>query len=189
MDIGRSISQVAFIFLIFVVVSSGYVSDVLSCQMQNMLKNNLYARHIIGVIMIFVFIMLEGGWDYNKERQDKAATDWSSGNTVNTLGYAFGIYALFLISSKSQLVPNLIFFSLVFIIYFVNTYRAYVYERKEISDKTNQQILHIEYGLLSIAALVLIYGFGDYVMYQKKMRGAGFKWVKFFAGVVECDSV
>ena len=45
--------------------------------------------------MIFVFIMLEGGWDYNKERQDKAATDWSSGNTVNTLGYAFGIYALF----------------------------------------------------------------------------------------------
>ena len=89
MDLGRSISQVAFIFLIFVVISGGYVSNILSCQMQNMLKYNLYARHVIGVIMVFVFIMLEGGWDFDKQRENEASTDWSSGNTMNTLIYAF----------------------------------------------------------------------------------------------------
>lgn len=188
MDVGRAISQVAFIFLIFVVVSSGYVSDVLSCQMQNLLKTNLYARHIIGVIMIFVFIMLEGGWDFDKKRQDKSPTDWASGNTINTFVYAIGIYLLFLISSKSQLIPNLVFFSLVFILYFVNTYRAYMYDRQEITEKTNEQILYIEYGLLSAAAIVLVYSFSDYVVYQRKMRGSGFKWHKFLAGVSECAS-
>ena len=113
MDFKRGISQIAFIFLIFVVISSGYVSNILSCQMQNLLKYNLYARHVVGVIMVFVFIMLEGGWDFDKERESLASTDWSTGNTVNTLGYAFVIYILFLFSSKSRLIPNLIFFSIL----------------------------------------------------------------------------
>ena len=157
MELGRSISQVAFIFLIFVVISGGYVSNILSCQMQNMLKYNLYARHVIGVIMVFVFIMLEGGWDFDKQRENEASTDWSSGNTINTLIYAFMIYLLFLISSKSRLVPNLLFFSLVFVLYFVNTYRAYIHDRKEIDDKLNNEILNFEYILLVFAFIVLVY--------------------------------
>ena len=76
--------------------------------------------------MIFVFIMLEGGWDYNKERQGKATTDWSSGNTVNRDTPLKFTHCALLVSSKSQLVPTLIFFSLVFIFYIINTYGAYV---------------------------------------------------------------
>ena len=189
MELGRSISQVAFIFLIFVVISGGYVSNILSCQMQNMLKYNLYARHVIGVIMVFVFIMLEGGWDFDKQRENEASTDWSSGNTINTLIYAFLIYLLFLISSKSRLVPNLLFFSLVFVLYFVNTYRAYNHDRKEIDYKLNNEILNFEYILLVFAFIVLVYGFGDYVLYQKRLRGASFDWVKFMAGVTRCEHI
>ena len=189
MDLGRSISQIAFIFLIFVVISGGYVSNILSCQMQNMLKYNLYARHVIGIIMIFVFIMLEGGWDFNKQRQNEADTDWSSGNTFNTLIYAFLIYLLFLLSSKSRLIPNLLFFSLVFVLYFINTYRAYIHDRKEIDDKFNNEILNFEYILLVFAFIVLVYGFGDYVLYQKRLRGPSFDWVKFMAGVTRCEHI
>tara|TARA_B110000259_G_C13794917_1_gene314258 strand:- start:51 stop:620 length:570 start_codon:yes stop_codon:yes gene_type:complete len=189
MDLRNSISRIAFIFLIFVVVSGGYISQILSCQMQNMLQNNLYAKHIIGVVMIFVFIMLEGGWDFNTKRQDKLPNDWSSGNTINTFIYAVGIYALFLISSKSQLIPNLCFFLLIFIIYMMNTYRNYTYERKEIKENTNKRFLNIEYILLSISFIILIYGLFDYIIYQQKMRGSDFNWLKFFIGVSKCDSV
>ena len=189
MDFKRGISQIAFIFLIFVVISSGYVSNILSCQMQNMLKYNLFARHIIGIVMVFVFIMLEGGWDFDKERENLASNDWSTGNTVNTLGYSFIIYMLFLLSSKSRLIPNLLFFTLVFILYFTNTYRAYIYEREEIDSKYNDEIMNFEYILLILASIVLVYGFIDYVIYQKRLRGPTFDWGKFMLGVTRCEHI
>lgn len=185
----RLISQIAFIFLIFVVISSGYITQILSCQMKHLLKNNLYVRHIIGIIMIFVFIMLEGGWDFDKKRQDKIANDWSSGNTVNTFIYALGIYVLFLLSSKSQLIPNLLFFLFIFIIYMSNTYRSYLYKRKEISEDTNKKILYAEYTLLGVSGIIFLYGLYDYIAYQKKMRENDFDWFKFFLGVTECDGL
>ena len=189
MDFKRGISQIAFIFLIFVVISSGYVSNVLSCQMQNMLKYNLFARHIIGIVMVFVFIMLDGGWDFDSERANQASTDWSTGNTVNTLGYAFMIYVLFLLSSKSRLIPNLLFFTIVFILYFTNTYRSYIYDRDEINSKLNDEIMNFEYILLTLACIVLVYGFIDYVIYQKRLRGPTFDWSKFMLGVTRCEHI
>ena len=133
--------------------------------------------------------MFEGGWDFDKQRENEAETDWSTGNTVNTLIYAFLIYLLFLLSSKSRLVPNLIFFALVFVIYFINTYRAYIYDRKEIDSTFNEKILNFEYILLVFAFIVLTYGFYDYVLYQKRLRGPTFDWVKFMAGVTRCEHI
>jgi hypothetical protein len=189
MDLQRGISQIAFIFLIFVVISSGYISNIVSCQMQNMLKYNLYARHVIGIIMVFVFIMLEGGWDFDKQRENQSSNNWSTGNTVTTLIYSLLIYILFLLSSKSRLIPNLIFFTLVFIIYFTNTYRAYIYEREEIDSKFNDEIMIFEYILLLLAFIVLVYGFYDYVIYQKRLRGPTFNWNKFMLGVTRCEHI
>lgn len=184
----RSISHIVFIFLVFVIISGGYIRQILSCQMQDMLEHNLYARHIIGVIMIFVFIMFEGGWDFNEKRQNEISNDWSSGNTPNTLIYALLIYIVFLISSKSQLIPNLFFFLVLFIMYMINTYRKYIYQRKEISENTNKKLITIEYTLLFISTIILIYGLLDYIIYQQKMRGSEFNLTKFFFSVTKCDS-
>ena len=83
----------------------------------------------------------------------------------------------------------MIFFTLVFVLYFVNTYRAYIYDRKEIDSTFNENILNFEYILLVFAFIVLIYGFGDYVLYQKRLRGPTFNWVKFIAGVTRCEHI
>ena len=114
MDIERQFSKIAFIFLIFVVISGGFVQDILSCQMQSWLTNSLYARHIIGVIMIFVFIMLEGGWDMDKENEEAAPNDWSSGNTVHSFLYASAATGTLAMEKVFNLTP---LFS-----YYINTY-------------------------------------------------------------------
>lgn len=182
-------SKFAFLFLIFAVISGGFVSEVLSCQMQKFLSTSQYGRHMIGLLMVFVFIMLEGGWSFDTETNDMAENDWSSGNVIETLVMASLIYALFLLSSKSKLIPNAIFFVLLFSLYAINTQRAFWHARKMISDQTNNRTIIVQYIIFIAAAIALVYGFTDYVSYQKSAYGPDFSWSKFFLGSIKCSGL
>lgn len=180
------LSRFAFIFLIYAVITSGYINEILSCQMQNELKTAKYFRHLLGILLVFVFIMLEGGWSFDPKTDEKANNNWSSGNVLHTLGFAMGIYIVFIISSKSKLVPNLIFFALVFLLYALNTQRNYYYERKMISDDLNSKVVYVCKIIFMLALIVLSYGFVDYVGYQKKEYGDSFRWSTFILGATKC---
>ena len=182
-------SRFAFIFLIYVVISSGYISQILSCQMQNFLTDNFIGRHIIGIVMVFVFIMLEGGWSLQKNDDDESDNNWSSGNVIDSLIISLGIYVIFLISSKSQLIPNIIFYLLLFILYTMNTQRSFWLSRNKITDDINTNIIHVEIGLFITILCTLCYGFIDYILYQKRNYKNNFSWSTFILGKTKCSSV
>lgn len=180
------LSRFAFIFLIYAVVTSGYINEVLSCQMREFLRASRFFRHVIGVLMVFVFIMLEGGWSLTPGEDDKAPNNWSSGQVFHTFFLAIGIYTVFLVSSKSQLTPNMVFFTLVLVIYFMNTYRNYLHARQKLTDEQNTAILRMTQGLFVLTLIVLAYGFYDYVLYQRREYGKAFKWDLFVFGSARC---
>lgn len=182
-------SKFAFIFLIYVVISSGYISQILSCQMQNFLTNNFIGRHIIGIVMVFVFIMLEGGWSLQGKDDKESENNWSTGNVIDSLIISIGIYVIFLISSKSQLIPNIIFYILLFILYAINTQRSFWLSRNKITEDTNTNIIHVEIGLFITTLLTLCYGFIDYILYQKQNYKNNFSWSTFILGKTKCSSV
>jgi hypothetical protein len=187
-NINTSLSRVGFLFLIFAVVSSGYVTEILSCQMRKALETSMYFRHLIGIIIFFVFIMLEGGWSFNNKIDEMFSNNWSSGNVIDTLIISFFLYIIFLLSAKSQFKYNIIFFGLVFILYLINTQRDYWYQRKLISMESNKYTLIIEYIILFFAIFFLIFGFIDYVIYQKKEYKNKFNWIIFLLGAHNCSS-
>lgn len=190
-DIGFILSRFAFIFLVYSVVTSGYIGQVLSCQMQHFLSDAVYFRHVLGVVMVFVFIMSSGGWSFAEEDKDKDnnASDWSNGNALSSMAISMIIYLIFLISSKSQLLPSLTFFSITFCLYLINSQRAYWFARDKITKEMNEGILIVEAVMLFFAIIVLIYGFVDYVLYQQNSYGDGFKWELFLLGTNKCKSL
>ena len=92
--IGEQSSKIGFLFIAFIVVASGYVTQVLPCQSQKFFGESFIGRHIIGWMICFLFIMLEGGWSFDMETQDKAPVDWSNGNALDSLVYGLGLYMI-----------------------------------------------------------------------------------------------
>lgn len=184
-----NISRFAFIFLIYVLITSGYIVHILSCQMRKFIKESYTSKHILAIILIFAFIMFEGGWDFNKSREDKMPNNWASGNTFHSLLISIVIYIVFLISSKSKLIPNILFFGILFIIYFINTYREYILQREEITESTNNKIIIFEKFLTFISIIILIYGFINYYYYQKEQYKDKFSMKLFIFGTKECSSL
>lgn len=182
----KNVSKVAFLFVAFAVIAGGAVEHVLSCQMQQFINNSEFAKHILGILLFFFFIMLEGGWDFDKNELDKAPVDWASGNTLHTGAYAILIYSIFLITSKNRLIPNITLFTLLFILYCINSQRKYWTRRNRIPNKTKLVMRKIE-SLLVIAIIIVgIYGFIDYVTYKRDNLGSKFSWFKLMFSARKC---
>jgi hypothetical protein len=130
-----------------------------------------------------------GGWSIDAELDAMATNDWTSGNVIETLIMSFFIYVTFLISSKSQLVPNLIFFGLLLLLYLINTQRNFWKARNMISVHTNAFMLYTTYILGATSVVTLLYGFINYINYQKSQYGDDFSWFYFILGGQKCASL
>jgi hypothetical protein len=183
------ITRFAFICLIIIVLMSGYISEILSCQLRRFIIENIVFRHIVMVIMIFVFIMLEGGWSFNYDLDATSNNNWASGNVLDTMLISIGIYAIFIISAKSRLIPNLLFYGLIFIVYMINAHVNYLNSRNMISKDVQDIVSNVSLGLFGCAGIVLAYGFVDYVLYQRAEYKKKFNWVTFMLGVSKCAHI
>ena len=184
----ESVSRIAFLFIAFVIISSGYVTQVLPCQTQLFFENSIIAKHIVGVLISFMFIMLEGGWSFDKKIEDKAQVDWSNGNVMDSLVFGFVLYSVFLLTSKMKLIPNLILYSILFIVYLLNTQRLYWENRKLISEEKSETYLQYIKYMLILCSVVFLYGFIDYYKYQKVSYGKNFSMTRFFLGNSKCKT-
>ena len=185
--INNIIYKLGFLFVSYVIVASGYIEHVLPCQIQFFFKNNMYAKHFIGLFVIFIFIMMEGGWSFDEKEQDKHDVNWSNGNVIDTSIFSTILYSIFLISSNMKLLPNLLFYFLLFIIYSLNTQRLYWKNRNNIKPETDNNILLIIKILSSISIIILIYGFYDYYLFKKLQFKKDFNIFKMIISNKVCN--
>ncbi|MBC8308337.1 MAG: hypothetical protein H8E55_72845 [Pelagibacterales bacterium] len=182
-------SKIGFLFISWMVVASGYVTQVLPCQTQNYLQNGTLGKHLIGWLICFLFIMLEGGWSFNMDEQNKSDVDWSNGNVKDTLIFGGGLYLAFLLTAKMKLIPNMILYLLLFGVYLINTQRLYWEKRELITKEENDQMINLIKICLGTSLLVFGYGFVDYFIYKKKSFGKQFSTFEFLFSGNKCASV
>lgn len=180
MDFDEYTSRLGILFLIFAVISSGYVINAgVSCQMQRFLQSTA-GSHTVGLLMVFVFLIMEGGMSFDPKVDAQAETNWTRANIVSTVLMSAIIYSLFVLSSKMQFVPNLLFYLVMMTVYLFVAHRRFLRDRKKISKKTDAVLQKVINGLLVFLGAIGIYGVIDYARYQKQERGDSFEWVKFF---------
>lgn len=187
--LNKHASRIAFLFIAFVVISSGYVTQVLPCQTQLFFENNIIAKHIVGILISFMFIMLEGGWSFDQKTEDKAPVDWSNGNVMDSLVFGFILYTVFLLTSKMKLKSNLILYGVLFCVYLLNTQRLYWVNRQLISDDESETYTQYIKYMLVFAGFIFMYGITDYYKYQKQSYGKNFSTIKFLLGTSKCNNL
>lgn len=183
----ESISKIAFLFVAYAVISGGIVAKGLSCQFQKALENNIYVQHLVGFLLIFVFIMLEGGWDFSTFENEKADRDWSSGNSLHTLVFSFFLYVIFMLSSKMRFWQSVAFLGGLLFLYILSTQRIYWERRASISESMSNYLLRFQQSVIGIVFILFIYGISDYYVYQKKSYGSKFNFYKFIIGNPKCN--
>jgi hypothetical protein len=182
-------SKLGFLFVCIMIIASGYVTQVLPCQTQVYLQNGMMGKHIIGWLICFLFIMLEGGWSFNMEEQEKADVDWSNGNAIDTLIFGAGLYIIFLLTAKMKLIPSTILYVLLFSVYLINTQRQYWTNRNIISSSQNDKMITMIKTNSTLAIGVFAYGIIEYILYKKNEYGNKFSYIELFLTVQKCKSL
>ena len=186
---GINVNKIVFIFICFIVIAGGEVRQVLSCQMQKQLRDNGYLKHIIGILLIFTFIMLEGGWSFNKELESRKPVSWENGDSLSSLVYGVILYFVFLLTSKMNYKINIFVYILFFLLYIINTERLFLFERSVITNLTNNNIKLVELTLLIIALCTGVYGIIEYYLKQVKEYKNKFTLNNFLFGTKQCKGL
>ena len=187
MELTKNVPKVAFLFIIYVIIAGNYTTHVLSCQMQKFLETSIVSRHIIGILVFFFFIMLEGGWDFNQNVMNEEVNNWASGNTIHSLAYAVLLYIIFILVARSRLIPNLFFFATLFILYVLNVHTTYLEKRNRITKENVKKNRKIEKVLLVFGILIFFYGLFDYIRYKINKHKNKFNIRTFILGNVICQ--
>ena len=170
-DIKISIPNIIFLYYLF--IANNYTDNLISGQLQDFLRTNRIAKHIIGFISILVLLNLTG---------DKDKRDY-----MQTFGRAFIIYLIFLVSTKLDLKWNLILIGGLILSYLYEQHLNFRIGETEI-DETLTNIYKNSKIKSFLSQKYLIFGLilggisiGAYSYYNKKETqfGGAFDDVKF----------
>ena len=159
------------VFLLILAVCGNFVAETLGCQMQRLLSNNVYAKHLIIISLVYFTINFTG---------DKTE------NPIEHFKKTMIIYALFVIFSRANIYFSGIGLLLLLVNYVLHTYITY-YET--IKDTEHLEKLN-EYRKITLYAfaIVTLMGFTQYAIYQYTERRENFNPLLFLFGKIKCDN-
>ena len=188
MNFNSDISKIGFLFLALGIVFGGYIANIVPCQLQKFLKNNIYSHHLIGVLIFFIFIMMEGGWEFSDKYKD-IETNWLNGNAISSLYYALILHIVFVLTSKMKLNMSILFYSSLFILYLIHTTRLNKLIKNELSEENNINLIKLEKLIIILQLILIIYAVYEYYIYQLDEYKDKFRLFKFLIGDVKCDNI
>lgn len=161
-------------FLLILALAGGFISPLFNCQSQYLLTNNMYAKHLVLLFVLYFTVSFVG------DDEDPKFVQYSLLTLL--------VYILFIMFTKMNLIFTMIVFVLLFISYNLNLHVKSL-KKKNIESKYSETIKKIQSILGFVIVLVIIIGFISYFNYQRSEYKNNWSTLKFLFGVTTCQSL
>ena len=173
------------IFLLILTAASNFNSETLGCQTQTLLNNNMLAKHLLNLALIYFAINLtsDSKLDHPNTILKRTIYVW--------LGYIFFI--------RMPLKVTIMVFMLLLSTYILGNYIDY-YKKKDEENEKNVGATPMHSGLVAtfsnvrrilfnVTPVIIAIGVIIYVIQKRKEYGKKFDLYKFIFGKNVCDSM
>lgn len=168
-----SVKLINGMFFLILILSSGFVSEIVSCKYQKLVKNNIYIKHLVAFLILYFL---------------NTNLFTIKNHPTTKLKNSFILYLIFLIFMRQNRNFIIIIFILIFIIHMLDQYYTYYKDNKKIKYARHIKQLHISIRILSlITIIILLVGLIINYNSRKKEYGRNFNTLKFILGNVVCS--
>lgn len=176
----RNINLITGIFLLILAASSNFISEALGCKVQKLLKENMYAKNIIIILIIYFSLGFTS--------KDNLISPYQ------TMVTSLSIWIVFLIFNRMTLlftiISLIILASLLVLKNYIDYFDAQDKKEKENKNKDKiEKLLHYAKILFLINLLVIIVGFIIYFRKQYIDHYNDFSFITFIFGKLHCKSI
>jgi hypothetical protein len=156
------------IFIFYLIIFSNYTKELLGCKLKKILKNNIYSKHLIAFILLYLLINIIDD-DNNDENSE-----------IYKFGYSFILYILFIITSRIPYYLIIIIFILLVILYNIN--------KIKIKNKNEDKYIYMELFVILIIIFFMSIGFIFYGLEKYCEYGKNFSISTFIIGNIKCKN-
>lgn len=170
----KAINTITGIFLLILAVSGNFVAETLGCKTQKLLSENMFAKNIIVILIVYFALGL---------------TSDSKQNPIVNMVYSLVIWIFFVIFNKMSLTFTIISFILLAIILICKDFINYYKENKEKHSDKIKNLEDFVNNIFIINIVLIIIGFLLYFFKQYKDHYKNFSFPVFLFGKPMCDSL
>jgi hypothetical protein len=167
-------SNYNFIFTLYLLIAVNCLLPVLGCKLHNLLINNIYLKHVVGLFTLIVFVGLA-----------KNETSTDEYLFFKTLLSSIFIYIIFMLSTKLNSGTFFIFIGLIccnfLVINYINSLDPIKFKSKI------EMLVKVSDIVATISIIVLIIGFVIYYNKKQTEYGKKFKYITFLFGKQHCN--
>ena len=171
-----SVRLINGMFFLLLIISSGFVGDILNCKYQRAIVNNIYMKHLVAFLTLYFL-------------NSNLFTD--EDHPFNKLLNCMILYIIFVIIMRLNLTFTGIVLFLIFIIHLLHQH--YIFYRENPDKTENYKLvikLHYFIRLISIITLIIaIIGLVINIKERKKEYGKDFNLNKFILGNLKCENI
>jgi len=148
----------------------GFFTSLLSCDIQRVMTNNIYIKHIMALVTFFFLMSV-----VDKDNNIDVGQTWLK---------TFLVYILFMLSIKNKILVSA---TIIVLLLVDQTIKVHMDYKQRNNDMRNmQQLQKIRSILFYILIIIILLGYISYYFRQKNEFKDKFSHFKLFFGTTEC---